>query len=85
MLIFTVLIFLIFKFLIFILLLRNILLDFTRHCEYNRLNKFLFIHRNLIMMISIKALSYVATQIKQTNISIFSSIFGLTVSFADPL
>ena len=36
---FTVLIFLVFKFLIFILLLWDILLDFTRHCEYGRLNK----------------------------------------------
>ena len=35
---FTVLFFLIFKFLIFILLLWDILLDFTRPCEYGRLN-----------------------------------------------
>ena len=53
MLIFTVLFFLIFKSLFFILLLWDILLDFTRHCEYGRLNKFLLIHRNLIMMIDI--------------------------------
>ena len=41
MLIFIVLIFLIFDFLIFILMLWDILLDFTRHCEYGWLNKFL--------------------------------------------
>ena len=40
---FMVLIFLIFKFLIFILLLWAILLDFNRHCEYGRLNKFYFL------------------------------------------
>ena len=36
-------------------------------------------------LISVKVLSCVPIQIKQTNISIFSPIFGLTVSFADPL
>ena len=35
-------------------------------------------------MISIKVLSCVLIQTKQTNISIFSPIFRLTVSFADP-
>ena len=34
---------------------------------------------------SISILSCVPTQIKQTNISIFLPIFGLTVPFADPL
>ena len=67
MLIFTVLIFLIFKFLIFILLLRNILLDFTRHCEYNRLNKFLFIHRNLIMMTDINKSPVLCRHTNKTN------------------
>ena len=36
-------------------------------------------------LISIKVLSCVPIQIKQTSISIFLPIFGLTVSFADPL
>ena len=36
-------------------------------------------------LISVKVLSCVPIQIKQTNISIFSPIFELTVSFADTL
>ena len=36
-------------------------------------------------LISIKVLSCVPIQIEQTNISTFSPIFRLTVSFADPL
>ena len=42
-----------------------------------------YVHRNLIMMMidKIKVLPCVPIQIKQTNISIFSPVFGLTVFF----
>ena len=48
----------------------------------------MLIHRNLVMMIDINqspVLCPHTNKTKQTNISIFSPIFGLTISFADPI
>ena len=45
---------------------------------------FMMILQNLIMMTEVNQ-NTVPTQIKQTNLSILSLIFGLIVSFADPL
>ena len=45
---------------------------------------FMLIHRNLIMMIDINQNSVLHPHTNQINISIFSPIFRLTISFADP-